>query len=225
MVNGRPFGRLRLDNPTPSAKYLSPRDSGAQLYVPRHGGPFGKALVVCEGEFKAAKSLRMPASAPSVSAAFVPRARRANLFPAWQKLLANGRRRLSIFWATPIPHSNSISPAKPSNSPRPCRPDALLKLPRIPLSARGNGVDDIAGTPSIANSRPSGRQSRPLPSPYRRKRTRANSLSSCSPKNCRPSKTSRTGRKNIARILSLSLRNSSRCRSMISPQPLRTTWE
>ena len=42
IVGGRCFGRLRLDNPTPGAKYLSPRDSGAQLYVPRQGGPFGK---------------------------------------------------------------------------------------------------------------------------------------------------------------------------------------
>jgi hypothetical protein len=55
IVNGRPFGRLRLDKPSKAAKYLSPEKSGAQLYVPAHGPPlpFGKTLVVVEGEFKA----------------------------------------------------------------------------------------------------------------------------------------------------------------------------
>ena len=52
IVNGRPFGRLRLDRPTPGAKYLSPRERGAQLYVPINAGPFGKQLVIVEGEFK-----------------------------------------------------------------------------------------------------------------------------------------------------------------------------
>ena len=53
IVNGRPFGRLRLDKPTTGAKYLSPKEGGAQLYVPINAGPFGKQLVIAEGEFKA----------------------------------------------------------------------------------------------------------------------------------------------------------------------------
>jgi hypothetical protein len=52
VVNGRPFGRLRLDHPRNGAKYLSPRESGAQLYIPE-GAPFGRELVIVEGEFKA----------------------------------------------------------------------------------------------------------------------------------------------------------------------------
>src|SRR5258707_1895785 len=52
IVNNHTFGRLRLDKPSPSAKYLSPRDGGSQLFAPRNGGPFGKELVICEGEFK-----------------------------------------------------------------------------------------------------------------------------------------------------------------------------
>ncbi len=52
IVNDRPFGRLRLDRPTNGAKYLSPRGSGAHLFIPR-GPPFGRELVVIEGEFKA----------------------------------------------------------------------------------------------------------------------------------------------------------------------------
>ena len=51
LVNGKPFGRLRLDYPKGGAKYLSPRGSGAQLYIPQ-GVPFGKELVIVEGEFK-----------------------------------------------------------------------------------------------------------------------------------------------------------------------------
>ncbi len=56
IVNGSPFYRLRLDAPTGSAKYLSPTNSGCQLYVP-HGLSVllkdGCLLAVVEGEFKA----------------------------------------------------------------------------------------------------------------------------------------------------------------------------
>jgi Domain of unknown function (DUF3854) len=51
IVNDRLFGRLRLDHPKGGAKYLSPSNSGAQLYIPG-GVPFGKELVIVEGEFK-----------------------------------------------------------------------------------------------------------------------------------------------------------------------------
>jgi Domain of unknown function (DUF3854) len=53
IVDGREYGRLRLDRPSAGAKYLSPKASGAQLYVPENGGAFGRELVICEGEFKA----------------------------------------------------------------------------------------------------------------------------------------------------------------------------
>ena len=52
-VQGRAFGRVRLENATKEAKYLSPKNSGGQTYVPLCGGPFRKELVICEGEFKA----------------------------------------------------------------------------------------------------------------------------------------------------------------------------
>ena len=41
VVNGRKFGRLRLDKPSGSTKYLSPKNSGAHVYVPPGGPPFG----------------------------------------------------------------------------------------------------------------------------------------------------------------------------------------
>ena len=52
LVNDRPYGRLRLDHPRGHVKYLSPRDSGAQLFMPQ-GPPFGKVLIIVEGEYKA----------------------------------------------------------------------------------------------------------------------------------------------------------------------------
>jgi hypothetical protein len=51
-VNGRHFHRIRLDDPT-SAKYLSPKGSGAQLFIPQDQ-IFGAELVIAESEFKAA---------------------------------------------------------------------------------------------------------------------------------------------------------------------------
>lgn len=50
-VSGRPFYRIRVDEPR-GAKYLSPKDSGAQLYIPKsHRAQ--TTLIVTEGEFKA----------------------------------------------------------------------------------------------------------------------------------------------------------------------------
>ena len=53
MVNGQHFHRIRLAEPKGSAKYLSPKDSGAQLYIPKNQEPAGTTLVLTEGEFKA----------------------------------------------------------------------------------------------------------------------------------------------------------------------------
>lgn len=55
-ADGDPFCRLRLDAPTSSAKYLSPKGGGAQVYFPTGLrellGP-GCTLGIVEGEFKA----------------------------------------------------------------------------------------------------------------------------------------------------------------------------
>ena len=51
MVNGTHFHRVRLSEPK-GAKYLSPKDSGAQLYIPLGQEQTGTTLVLCEGEFK-----------------------------------------------------------------------------------------------------------------------------------------------------------------------------
>lgn len=50
-VSGKHFHRIRVDEPR-GAKYLSPKDSGAQLYIPKsHRAQ--TTLIVTEGEFKA----------------------------------------------------------------------------------------------------------------------------------------------------------------------------
>jgi hypothetical protein len=52
IVNGRPFYRVRLDKPGANgAKYLSPCESGAQLYQAIRP-PMTNELVLCEGELK-----------------------------------------------------------------------------------------------------------------------------------------------------------------------------
>lgn len=53
---GKPFYRLRLDAPTSRAKYLSPRNAGAQIYCPPGLLDIAKPgceLAIIEGEFKA----------------------------------------------------------------------------------------------------------------------------------------------------------------------------
>jgi hypothetical protein len=52
IVNRKPFFRIRLDQPKGSAKYLSPRDSGAQIYIPP-SLTAAPVLYITEGEFKA----------------------------------------------------------------------------------------------------------------------------------------------------------------------------
>ena len=52
IVNQQHFHRIRLDSPT-SAKYLSPKGSGARLFIPQDQ-IFGPELVIAESEFKAA---------------------------------------------------------------------------------------------------------------------------------------------------------------------------
>ena len=56
IVGGRPFCRLRLSEPHGSAKYLSPRGGGCQLYEPPGLATLlkpGCVICVVEGEFKA----------------------------------------------------------------------------------------------------------------------------------------------------------------------------
>ena len=55
VVEGREYGRLRLDKPSVNAKYLSAKGSGAQLYVP--GRVDGRGAGYLRGGVQGAESL------------------------------------------------------------------------------------------------------------------------------------------------------------------------
>jgi putative DNA primase/helicase len=139
MVNGREFGRLRLDHPTSAAKYFSPRGCGAQLYVPQ-GPPFGKELVVCEGEFKAmalCESGIRAVALGGISSAMPG----GTLLPDLAKILRKYEP-LTVYFLgdadTCLIFDFSYEAIKLANAlPQGCTP----KLPRIPVSMP-KGIDD-----------------------------------------------------------------------------------
>ena len=107
IVNTRPFHRIRLDNPT-SAKYLSPKGSGAQLFIPQDQ-IFGPELVIAESEFKAAALAE--AGIPTVGIGGICSAMtEGRLIPELKTLITKYPPGLSIFWAMPIPVSSQPSP-------------------------------------------------------------------------------------------------------------------
>ena len=140
VLNGRPFGRLRLDHPTNSgAKYLSPRDSGAQLYLPQVRLN-AESLVIVEGEFKAlalAESGNPAAGIGGISSAF----RNGKLIPALSRILEKCRPKRVYFLGdndTALNFEFSREAIKLAKAlPEECE----LFLPRIPLSMP-KGIDD-----------------------------------------------------------------------------------
>jgi hypothetical protein len=140
MVNGRPFGRLRLDRPTGDAKYLSQPRSGAQLYIPQGSVPFGKELVIAEGEFKALalhqEGIRAVALGGISSA--MPRGK---LLPDLLRILTKYHPNTVYFLGdadTCLIFAFSLEAVKLAKAlPQAC----TLKLPRIPLGFP-NGIDD-----------------------------------------------------------------------------------
>ena len=139
-INGRPFCRLRLDHPTASAKYLSPRGAGAQLYVPQ-GVPFGKELVVAEGEFKAMALCEAGIRSVAISG-ICSAMSQGELIPSLQKLLSKWPPETLFFLGdadTCFLFDFSREALKLAAAlPAGCN----LKLPRIPITMP-NGIDDI----------------------------------------------------------------------------------
>ena len=142
IVNGRPFGRLRLDKPSKAAKYLSPEKSGAQLYVPAHGPPlpFGKTLVVVEGEFKAGALHEAGVKAVGIGG-FSSAMANGQFIPGLAKALAKWPPETLYFVGdndTALKFAFSYEATKLRKLlPETCR----LLLPRIPLSMP-KGIDD-----------------------------------------------------------------------------------
>ena len=141
-VKGRAFCRLRLDQPMSSAKYLSPRGAGVQLYLPAGGPAFGKVLVVTEGEFKSLALCEAgirTVGIGGISCALPGGA----LLPALSKLLKRYNPHTVFFLGdadTCFIYSFSVEALKLARAlPAECS----LRLPRIPLGAGGNGIDDM----------------------------------------------------------------------------------
>jgi hypothetical protein len=121
MVNGRHYCRLRLDRPTSDAKYLSPRDSGSQLYIPQ-GAPFGPELVICEGEFKSLALAEAGVRAVAIGgiSSAMPE---GELLPDLSKILRKFNPG-AVSREMPTPASSLNSASRRSNLPKRYRPDA-----------------------------------------------------------------------------------------------------
>ena len=141
MVNGRAYGCLRLYRPDHDAKYLTPRDSGSQLYVPANGGPFGRELVLCEGEFKALSLCEAGARAVAVRgiSSAMPGGK---MLPDLKQLLTKFPSINVLYFLgdadTTFNYGFSLEATKLAK----VLPATVeLKLPRIPVGG-GNGIDD-----------------------------------------------------------------------------------
>ncbi len=146
--HGAPYYRVRLANPTGSAKYLSPRGTGCELYVPpglRELLTEGCLLGVVEGEFKALSLTE--AGFPCVGiggiSSVAPRNEDSHpeLLPALQEIiLAKQPARLAFIGDSdtaliPDFSRECLKLAKCSGVP--------VVAPRIPINAPGKGPDDL----------------------------------------------------------------------------------
>jgi hypothetical protein len=140
MVNGRHYCRLRLDRPTSDAKYLSPRDSGSQLYIPQ-GAPFGPELVICEGEFKSLALAEAGVRAVAIGgiSSAMPE---GELLPDLSKILRKFNPGAVYFQGdadTCFIFEFSLEAVKLAKA---LPPGCTLRLPRIPITMP-NGIDDV----------------------------------------------------------------------------------
>jgi hypothetical protein len=140
LVNDRPYGRLRLDHPRGHVKYLSQRDSGSQLFVPQ-GPPFGKALIIVEGEYKAMSLCEAGFRAVGIGG-ITSAMTGGKLIPDLAKIICRYNPDTILFLGdsdTCFLFDLSREAAKLAR----LLPDGCsLKLPRIPLSMP-KGIDDV----------------------------------------------------------------------------------
>jgi len=148
IVGGRPFCRLRLLNPTGSAKYLSPAKSGCQLYIPPRLRALlvpGCTLGVVEGEFKAMALTEAGFACVGIGGitAACPRNESGDpeIIPALAALITEVRPAKIAFIGDsdtaliPDFSREAVKIAQLAGVP--------VVLPRIPLDALGKGPDDL----------------------------------------------------------------------------------
>jgi hypothetical protein len=139
IVNGRRYGRLRLDRPT-LARYLSPRDSGAQLYIP-NGAQFGPELFIVEGEFKALALCEAGIRAVAIGG-LTSAMSDGKLIPGLASVISKYRPKIVYFLGdndTAFLFNFSYEAVKLTRAlPEGC----VVKLPRIPVDMP-KGIDDV----------------------------------------------------------------------------------
>lgn len=141
MVNGSPFHRIRLDHPKGSTKYLSPKGSGAQIYIPQEPPIFADSLVISEGEFKAialAESCFFACGIGGITSAL----KDGELLPDLKKLIDQNEVKKVAFLGdgdTSLIYDFSREAVKLRKA---LPPDVELVLPRTPFSSP-KGIDDI----------------------------------------------------------------------------------
>jgi hypothetical protein len=119
------------------AKYLSPKGSGAQLYVPENGGPFGTELVICEGEFKALALSEAGVAAVAIGgiSSAVP------VIPDLKKLLSKFSIETVYFLGDADTALNFEFSREAVKLARALPAGVALRLPRIPFGGL-NGIDN-----------------------------------------------------------------------------------
>lgn len=147
-IDGKAFARLRLNQPKGSAKYLSPKGSGCQLYVPPGLRKLllpGCVLGIVEGEFKcmALAEAGFPCVGIGGITSACPKDSRGEpeLLPMLDQLIAEVRpARLAFI-------GDSDTALIPDFAREALKLAGLVRLPvvlpRIPLDAPGKGPDDL----------------------------------------------------------------------------------
>lgn len=147
--HGQPYYRLRLANPTDSAKYLSAKDSGCELYIPpgtRDLVHEGCTLGLVEGEFKALALTEAGFPCVGIGGIESFALRKSEdgdpeLLEALQELiLAKQPSRLAFIGDSDTSLIQRFAPAAIKLA-RLCQVEVVL--PRIPLDAPGKGPDDL----------------------------------------------------------------------------------
>jgi hypothetical protein len=138
IINGRPFCRIRLDIPT-NAKYLSPKGSGAQLFIPQ-GQTFGEKLIIAESEFKAAALAE--AGVPTVGIGGICSAMTGGkLIPELERLIAKHPPK-RIFFLGDADTALIYDFAREALKLAQCLQSSIpVQAPRIPVN-EPNGIDD-----------------------------------------------------------------------------------
>ena len=141
IVKDRPFCRIRLDKPLNGAKYLQARDTGSQLFIPQ-GPPFWKELVIVEGEFKAMSLCEAGIRAVGIGG-ITSAMKDGELIADLDRILRKYPIEKVLFLGDSDTALNFDFSREACKLAKKLPEGCILRLPRIPLSAPGKGIDDI----------------------------------------------------------------------------------